>query len=93
MGRYCNCHSDRLSLAFDKTTLKTPCLVSTFRFIKIPVHTKIVYIIMVVSSGLLSGRFLCHTMRLIAGSLLARFPASTVRLGEVLADCSGLIGL
>ena len=32
-------------------------------------------------------------MRWVAGSLLASFPASTVWLGEVLADCSGLVGL
>ena len=32
-------------------------------------------------------------MHLVIGSLLAKFPASTVELCVVLADCSGLIGL
>ena len=60
MGRYCNCHSDRLSLACVKTTLKQ-FLVSLW----------------LLSSGLLFGHFLCHTMRWAPGSPLVKFPAST----------------
>ena len=51
------------------------------------------YIILMDSSGLVSGCFFCHTMRWETVPLLVSFPACTVRLLGVLADCSGLIGL